>query len=65
VELLKDFGLPVCIRHNSEDVLRLLAADKKRRDTGIEYVLLEKPGVAVTKVLQPEEIRPALEVVMP
>ncbi len=62
-ELLERYSLPVSITHNADEVMALLVTDKKRRDDGIDYVLLEKPGVAVTKVLQPEQIRDALGIV--
>ena len=65
LHLLKGFGLPVNIPHDEEAVMNLLVTDKKRRNDGIEYVLLEKPGVAVTKVLQPNEIQAALRIVQP
>ncbi len=63
LQMLQQYGLPTGLAYNEADVMNLLLADKKRRDDGIEYVLLEKPGVAVTKVLQPEQIREALSVV--
>lgn len=62
-ELLSRYGLPLTQTHDAEDVLRLLTTDKKRTGQGIGYVLLEKPGVAVTQVLRPEEIREALVIV--
>lgn len=65
LQLLEQYGLPTSIAHDTDEVMALLLADKKRREDGIEYVLLEKPGVAVTKILQPEQIREGLKVVMP
>lgn len=61
--LLQQYELPTTVAHNTDDVMNLLLSDKKRRNDGVEYVLLEKPGVAVTKMLQPDQIREALEVV--
>lgn len=61
--LLEKFGLPTTLQHDEAAVMELLLTDKKRKDEGIEYVLLEKPGVATTKILQPEQIKAALSVV--
>lgn len=63
LQLLEKFGLPTILAHDEDAVMDLLLTDKKRKDEGIEYVLLEKPGVAVTKVLQPAEIKAALSTV--
>jgi 3-dehydroquinate synthase len=60
--LLEKFGLPVTCPHDEDAVMELMLKDKKRGADGIEYVLLERPGVAVTKTLQAAEIRPALQV---
>jgi 3-dehydroquinate synthase len=62
-QLLEQFGLPTRIDHDADEVMKLLVTDKKRRSEGIDFVLIEKPGVAVTMLLQPEEIRNALSVV--
>ena len=61
--LLEQFGLPTTLAYNADDVMQLLLTDKKRNSAGLNYVLLEKPGVAVTQVLQPDEIRAGLAVV--
>jgi 3-dehydroquinate synthase len=63
LKLLQRFDLPTTIAFNEDAVMKLLLTDKKRGNGGIEYVLLEKPGVAVTQVLPPDEIRDALSVV--
>jgi 3-dehydroquinate synthase len=63
LQLLEKFGLPTRLQHDESAVMELLLTDKKRKDEGIEYVLLEKPGVAVKKILQPEQIKLALSVV--
>lgn len=65
LQLLHQYALPSSIEYDTEAVMQLLLTDKKRRDDGIEYVLLEKPGVAVTKVLQAGDIAAALSVVSP
>jgi 3-dehydroquinate synthase len=59
--LLELYKLPVRIEHNADQVMDLLSTDKKRGDKGICFVLIEKPGVAVTRWLKPEEIHGALE----
>jgi 3-dehydroquinate synthase len=58
--LLAQFGLPTTLEFDEDAVMELLLGDKKRSDAGIDYVLLEKPGVAVIKCLQAVEIREAL-----
>lgn len=63
--LLKQYDLPLTVDHNADDVMEVLCADKKRGEKGIMFVLIEKPGVAVTRWLKPEEIRPALEACLP
>ncbi len=63
LRLLQQYDLPVSVSHNEEEVMSLLLTDKKRTGGGIEYVLLEKPGVAVTKMLTRGQIQPALAVV--
>ena len=62
-QLLKQYGLPESIAHNTDEVMQLLVTDKKRSEKGIAYVLVEKPGVAITKWLQPDQIREALAIV--
>jgi 3-dehydroquinate synthase len=62
-QLLGRFGLPTTVAFKKDEVMGILMADKKRNDEGIDYVLLEKPGVAVTKVLQAGDIEGALGVV--
>ncbi len=61
-ELLERFGLPASLRADKNKVMEILLRDKKRHDAGIDYVLLEKPGIAVTKTLQEADIREALSV---
>jgi 3-dehydroquinate synthase len=62
-QLLERFGLPVTLDHDKGQVMEVLKGDKKRNAEGVDYVLIEKPGVAVTKVLAPGEIEGALSVV--
>jgi 3-dehydroquinate synthase len=64
-DLLTQYELPTTIDYNENEVMDLLLTDKKRLEAGIEYVLIEKPGVAITKALQPDQIRAALSVVKP
>lgn len=60
--LLTQFDLPMSLEFDEDAVMELLLGDKKRSDAGIDYVLLEKPGVAVVKCLQSGQIREALSV---
>jgi 3-dehydroquinate synthase len=62
-QLLRQYGLPEHIAHSTDEVMHLLITDKKRSEKGIAYVLVEKPGVAITKWLQPDQICEALAIV--
>ncbi|MBS1630705.1 MAG: 3-dehydroquinate synthase [Bacteroidetes bacterium] len=62
LQLLEKYGLPTRLPHDEKAVIDLLLNDKKSRDKGIDYVLLEKPGVPVLKNLQAAQIREALPV---
>lgn len=61
--LLRQFDLPVQIEYFEDDVVNLLCADKKRNDKGIDFVMIEKPGVAIIRTMQAEDIRSALSAV--
>jgi 3-dehydroquinate synthase len=61
--LLELYGLPTTVAFDSDEVLNLMLSDKKRSSEGLNYVLLEKPGVAVTKVVEPDLVREALGVI--
>lgn len=56
-QLLEKYGLPVQLDYNVDQVLEVLEMDKKRNDQCIDFVLLEKAGVAVLKELELSEIR--------
>lgn len=58
--LLAKYALPVRLDYDKEQVLQVLQMDKKRNVRGIDYVLIEKAGVAVLKELVPDEIREGL-----
>jgi len=63
LELLNRYQLPTHLSQDAEQILTLLLTDKKRHENGVDYVLLEKPGVAITKNLGREDIMPALEII--
>ena len=55
--LLARYGLPLSLENmEAEAVLDILRMDKKRTADAIEFVLIEKPGVAVVKPLKIPEI---------
>ena len=58
--LLQRFGLPVTLDYDPAKVMNILRMDKKRRDDGIDFVLLQKPGVAVVQKLGFDVIESAL-----
>jgi len=57
VQLLEKYNLPVQLDYDMDLVLDVLQMDKKRNHKCIDYVLLEKAGVAVLKELEPVEIK--------
>lgn len=59
--LLKQYGLPCHLEFSVEKVMELMRSDKKRNQEGIDYVLLEKPGVGIVKKLPFETIEAALQ----
>lgn len=61
--LLELYSLPTSLAFDPEAVLKLMLSDKKRSSAGLNYVLLEKPGVAVTKLVAPEAVQEALSVI--
>jgi 3-dehydroquinate synthase len=61
--LLELYGLPTTQAFDTDEVLNLMLSDKKRSPEGLNYVLLEKPGVAITKVVAPDAVREALSVI--
>lgn len=61
-QLLEKFGLPTHLPLDENSVMEILLHDKKRSDTGIDYVLLEKPGIPVLKNLKGSQIQAALSV---
>ena len=60
-DILKKYRLPTAIDFDPQQALELIRMDKKKSDHGIDYILLEKPGVAVVHCLQPEDILPHLQ----
>lgn len=61
LQLLKKYKLPVQLDYNVDQVLEVLEMDKKRNNKCIDFVLLEKAGVAVLKALEPVEIKYGLQ----
>jgi 3-dehydroquinate synthase len=61
--LLHRYGLPTTYNFDVEEVMKLLAMDKKRNDTGIEYVLLQNIGAACITLLPFSSIEKALEAI--
>lgn len=59
--LLQQYGLPCHLDFSVPQVMSLIFSDKKRNDTGIDYVLLEKPGVGIIRNLPFETIESALQ----
>ena len=54
--LLEKYQLPTHLVIDPQKTIDIIRSDKKRDDTGIDYVLIERPGVAAVQKLQPEEI---------
>ncbi len=59
-DLLLQYGLPIMLDYDPEQALELMKADKKGSDGSIDYVLIEKPGVASIRRLTLAEILPHL-----
>ncbi|MGC9470479.1 MAG: 3-dehydroquinate synthase [Bacteroidales bacterium] len=45
-DLLQDYGLPVRMKVPAGELLRVMAADKKKKDKHMKFIVLEKPGRA-------------------
>ncbi len=54
--ILATYGLPTQIDFDVKEAIEIMRMDKKKDDQGIDYILLEKPGVAVIHKLKPEDI---------
>jgi len=59
--LLRRYGLPCHLDFSVAQVMDNMQTDKKRNDEGIDYVLLEKPGVGIIRKLPFEKIEAALQ----
>lgn len=59
--LLLQYNLPVSIDVNINQLLQVMAQDKKRDNNGIDFILLKAIGKAIIKNIKPEEITPAIE----
>ncbi len=60
--LLDTYKLPVQLKFDVPQVMDILTMDKKRNAKDLDYILLQKPGVAHIKPLQFDTIQKALEV---
>lgn len=60
-QLLQQYGLPITIRADVPELMRVLSMDKKRDDEGIDYILLQHTGKGVTEHLSFNEVQKALE----
>jgi 3-dehydroquinate synthase len=60
--LLDRYNLPVQLQFDVPKVMDILTMDKKRNAQDLDYVLLQKPGVAHIKPLPFDTIQKALEV---
>lgn len=58
--LLAQYGLPTIHDYDKQEALEIMRGDKKGKEGIINYILLEKPGIAVVHKLSLEEIRPFL-----
>lgn len=58
--LLERYALPTKIEVDPQQTLNIMRMDKKGDDSGIDYILIEKPGVAAIQKLQLEDILPHL-----
>ena len=60
--LLQQYGLPTKLEFDVTAIMNILKMDKKRLDAGsVNFVLLEKPGLATVKPVQFETIETALK----
>lgn len=59
-DLLERYQLPASHIFDRQEALELIRMDKKRTDETIDFILIEKPGVAVIHKLRPEELLPYL-----
>ena len=58
--ILQQYKLPTELDYNIDDVMNVLQMDKKKTEKGIDYILIDKPGVASIKSLSIDEIRAGL-----
>lgn len=60
--LLQQYGLPTKLEFDIAEIMNILKMDKKRLDAGsVNFVLLEKPGLATVKPVQFEAIEATLK----
>lgn len=59
--LLQQYGLPLRLEFDTDKVLENMRLDKKRTAAAVDYVLLQKPGVAQVTELSFEQVRTGLQ----
>lgn len=59
--LLQQYHLPVTIQADADQLMQVLAMDKKRSDEGVDYILLEAVGKATIQRLNTDTIRKGIE----
>lgn len=59
--LLQQYHLPVIIQADADQLMQVLAMDKKRSDEGVDYILLEAVGKATIQRLHTDTIRKGIE----
>ena len=59
--LLQQYHLPVTIEADADQLMQVLAMDKKRSDEGVDYILLEAVGKATIQRLHTDTIRKGIE----
>lgn len=61
-QLLSQYGLPVHIHADANELVEVLSMDKKRDDAGIDYILLETKGKGIISHVAFDVIKRGLEV---
>lgn len=59
--LLQRYNLPVHIKADTDALMNVLAMDKKRDSTGIDYIILEAPGKGAVRHVTLDDIRKVLK----
>ena len=59
--ILQQYNLPVNIKADTDALMKVLAMDKKRDSTGIDYIILEAPGKGAVHHVTLDDIRKTLK----